>query len=117
MNVMATSNHIKSVTAIGKVLGDGAKTTTVAMEPIGINSISTASYSVSGRTITKTYTNSEVMKSILPKKGRFVILELKSTISLTPDFGPDKKAKKQAAKWARKPGKSQRRRFCKSHNC
>lgn len=33
------------------------------------------------------------MKSILPKKGRFVILELKSTISLTPDYGPDKKAK------------------------
>lgn len=95
MNVMATSNHIKGITAIGEVLGDGAKTTAVAIEydePIDINSISTASYSVGGRTITKAYTNSEAMKSILPKKGCFVILELKSTVSLTPDFGPDKKA-------------------------
>ncbi len=95
MRVMATSNNVKSVTAIGEVLGDGAKTTTVAIEydePIDINSISTASYSVSGRTITKAYTNSEAIKSIMPKKGRFVILELKSTVSLTPDFGPDKKA-------------------------
>lgn len=94
MQMMAASGHVKSVTAIGEVLGDGAKTTAVAIEydaPINGSSLSTASYTVDGRTVKRVYTNSEAMKACTPRKGNFVIVELKTTVSLTPDFGPDKK--------------------------
>lgn len=92
--MMAATSHVKHVTAIGEVLGDGAKTTAIAIEydaPILNSSLSTASYTVDGRTVKRVYTNSEAMKSRLPSKGRFVIVELKTTVSLTPDFGPDMK--------------------------
>ena len=92
--MMAATSHVKHVTAIGEVLGDGAKTTAVAIEydaPILSSSLSTASYTVDGRTVKRVYTNSEAMKSRSPRKGRFVIVELKTTVSLTPDFGPDMK--------------------------
>ncbi len=59
--------------------------------PILSSSLSTASYTVDGRTVKRIYTNSEAMKSRSPRKGRFVIVELKTTVSLTPDFGPDMK--------------------------
>ena len=91
---IAASGHVKHVTAIGEVLGDGAKTTAVAIEydaPILNSSLSAASYTVDGRTVKRVYTNSEAMKSRSPRKGRFVIVELKTTVSLTPDFGPDMK--------------------------
>lgn len=94
VSMMAATNHVKSVTAIGEVLGDGAKTTAVAIEydaPISSKSLSTSTYTVDGRTIKKVYTNSEALKSRTPKSGRFVILELKTTVSLEADFGPDKK--------------------------
>ena len=94
MQMMAASGHVKSVTAIGEVLGDGAKTTAVAIEydaPINGSSLSTASYTVDGREVKRVYTNSEAMKARTPHKGNFVIVELKTTVSLTPDFGPDKK--------------------------
>ena len=92
--MMAATGHVKHVTAIGEVLGDGAKTTAVAIEydaPILNSSLSAASYTVDGRTVKRVYTNSEAMKSRSPRKGRFVIVELKTTVSLTPDFGPDMK--------------------------
>lgn len=94
MQMMAATGHVKSVTAIGEVLGDGAKTTAVAIEydaPINGSSLSTASYTVDGREVKRVYTNSEAMKASTPRKGNFVIVELKTTVSLTPDFGPDKK--------------------------
>jgi len=93
-SVMAATGHVKSVTAIGEVLGDGAKTTAVAIEydtPINGSSLSTATYNVDGREVKRVYTNSEAMKARTPQKGRFVLVELKTTVSLTPDFGPDKK--------------------------
>lgn len=92
--LMAATSHVKSVTAIGEVLGDGAKTTAVAIEydaPISGKSLSAATYTVDGRKVVKVYTNSVAMKTGKPKGGRFVILELETTVSLTPDFGPDKK--------------------------
>lgn len=90
ISVMAATSHVKNVTAIGEVLGDGAKTTAVAIEydaPINGSSLSTATYSVDGRTVKRVYTNAEAMKSRMPRSGRFVIVELNTTVSLTPDFG------------------------------
>ena len=77
--MMAATSHVKHVTAIGEVLGDGAKTTAVAIEydaPILNSSLSAASYTVDGRTVKRVYTNSEAMKSRSPRKGRFVIVKL-----------------------------------------
>ena len=94
VTMMAATSHVKHVTAIGEVLGDGAKTTAVAIEydaPILQSSLSKSTYTVDGRTVKRVYTNSESMKSRTGHNGRFVIVELKTTVSLTPDFGPDKK--------------------------
>lgn len=94
VTMMAATSHVKHVTAIGEVLGDGAKTTAVAIEydaPILQSSLSKSTYTVDGRTVKRVYTNSEAMKSRTGHNGRFVIVELKTTVSLTPDFGPDKK--------------------------
>ena len=94
VTMMAATSHVKHVTAIGEVLGDGAKTTAVAIEydaPILQSSLSKSTYTVDGRTVKRVYTNSKAMKSRTGHNGRFVIVELKTTVSLTPDFGPDKK--------------------------
>jgi predicted peptidase len=94
VTMMAATSHVKHVTAIGEVLGDGAKTTAVAIEydaPILQSSLSKSTYTVEGRTVKRVYTNSEAMKSRTGHNGCFVIVELKTTVSLTPDFGPDKK--------------------------
>lgn len=94
VTMMAATSHVKHVTAIGEVLGDGTKTTAVAIEydvPILQSSLSPSTYTVEGRTVKRVYTNSEAMKSRTGHNGRFVIVELKTTVSLTPDFGPDKK--------------------------
>ncbi len=80
MQVMAAANHVKSVTAIGEVLGDGAKTTAVAIEydaPISGSSLSTASYTVDGRTVKRVYTNSETAE-LLAKGGNIHYFHLTS---------------------------------------
>lgn len=91
----ATVNHVKSVTAIGEVLGDGAKTTAVTIEYdtlISAASLSKTTYSVAGRIVSKVYTSAEATKG-KPRRegGMFVIVELETTVSLAPDFGPDNK--------------------------
>lgn len=65
VTMMAATSHVKHVTAI-EVLGDGAKTTAVAIEydaPILQSSLSKSTYTVDGRTVKRVYTNSEAMKS------------------------------------------------------
>ena len=91
---LSAASHVKSVTAIGEVLGDGAKTTAIAIEydaPINGNSLSSSTYTVDGRTVKRVYTNAQAMKARKAQSGRFVIVELKTTVSLVADFGPDKK--------------------------
>lgn len=92
---ISAASHVKNVTAIGEVLGDGAKTTAVAIEydaPIDGNSLSTNTYTVDGRTVKRVYTNSRAMKARHAQSGKFVIVELKTTVSLVADFDPDKKS-------------------------
>lgn len=89
----ADGGNLKSVTAIGEVLGDGAKTTAVALEydvPIDSTSLSASSFEVSGREVTRVYTNSQAAKDHSSYEGNYVIIELKTSISLETDFGPDK---------------------------
>ena len=59
-NTNTSSEHVKSATAISKVLGDGRKVTTVVLEydsPISNKSLSTDSYRVEGKEVTRVYAN------------------------------------------------------------
>lgn len=77
---MATDNtHIKSVTAITEVFGDGQKLTAAAVEydkDIDNSKLTASTFSVEGRTITKVYTNNAATKAEQGTNGRYVIIEL-----------------------------------------
>ena len=113
----ADGSHIKGVTAIGEVFGDGAKTSAVALEydaPVSAESLTPASYEVAGREISRVCTGKSADKCSAKEGGNFVIIELKTSVSLTPEFGPDlekernsapDKAGKKAPPAGMKPGK------------
>ena len=80
----APTSRTRGATAITRVFGDGQKLIAVAVEydvDIESTSLSTASYSVPGRTITKVYTNSAPAVVASPVVGRYVIIEMSSTDS------------------------------------
>lgn len=95
--------HVKSVTAITEVFGDGQKVTAVAMEydkDIDTSKLTTSDYSVDGKTITKVYANTEAAKAPKGVNGKYVIIEL-STDYTNPDYmgggnGPGNGASKGA---------------------
>ena len=73
------NKHIKSVTAIGEVFGDGEKFTAVAFEydqDIINSKLSPSAYSVTGRTITKVYANNAPAKASQGINGLYVVIEL-----------------------------------------
>lgn len=68
--------HIKSVTVVTEVFGDGQKLTAVSIEydkNIDNSTLSNISFSVDGRTITKVYANSVLAKA---PNGDFFILDV-----------------------------------------
>ena len=78
-NVVNVESHIKNVTAITEVFGEGQKTTGVILEydnQINRNTISTSTFAVDGRTITKVYVNKLAEKSGKSVDGKYVIIEL-----------------------------------------
>ena len=82
----ADGSHIKGVTAIGEVFGDGAKTSAVALEydaPVSAESLTPASYEVAGREISRVCTGKSADKCSAKEGGNFVIIELKTSVSLT----------------------------------
>ena len=75
----AAHPHIKSVTAITEVFGEGQKVTTAAVEydqPVANAKLATSSFSVAGRKIIRIYANTKADKAAQGVNGRFVILEL-----------------------------------------
>ncbi|MFC8520253.1 alpha/beta hydrolase-fold protein [Streptomyces sp. NPDC057257] len=67
------------VTAITKVYGDGQKLVAVAVEydsDIDDSSLSTNTFAVTGRTVTKVYANKEAALADRGRNGRYVIVEL-----------------------------------------
>lgn len=73
------SEHIRAVTAVTEVFGDGQRTTAVIVEydvPIKNKSLTTHTFSVSNRNITKVYASDRAEKNSIAKDGRFVIIEL-----------------------------------------
>ena len=84
-------NHIKSVTAVTEVFGDGQKVTTAAVEfdkDIKNSSLSPDDFSVEGRTITKIYANRSAEKSANRTDGRFVVIELSPADANAATFIP-----------------------------
>jgi predicted peptidase len=75
----ASSSHIVSVAAITEVFGDGQKVTAAAVEydqPISNARLTSSSFTVAARTITRVYANTKADKANKGVDGRFVIIEL-----------------------------------------
>lgn len=78
------SEHIKSVTAINEVFGDGQKVSAVALEydsEIDTSKLDTSDFTVEGKTVTKVYANTAAEKSDEGANGKYVIAELDTTIT------------------------------------
>ncbi|VBB05723.1 alpha/beta hydrolase fold [Lucifera butyrica] len=75
----ANNKHVKSVTAITEVFGDGQKISAVALEydrAINTSKLKTSDFTVEDKTITKIYANTIAAKASKGLNGNYVILEL-----------------------------------------
>ncbi|AIF49854.1 alpha/beta hydrolase-fold protein [Pelosinus sp. UFO1] len=80
--------HIKSVTAINEVFGDGQKVSAVAVEydsAIDTSKLKASDFTVEDKNVTKVYANTAAEKAYKGVNGQYVIVELDTTI--TPDTG------------------------------
>ena len=85
-----TNTHIRSVTAIGEVFGDGEKYTALAIEydkAIDASKLSATAYSVSGRTIQKVYTNTAPARASKGVGGNYVVIELSADDATAGVYG------------------------------
>jgi len=83
-----SSDHIKSVTAINEVYGDGQKVSAVALEydsAIDTSKLNPSDFTVEGKTVTKVYANTSEEKADKGVNGQYVIVELDTAI--TSDSG------------------------------
>ena len=90
----SATGHVRSATAITQVFGDGQKLIAVAVEydtDITGSALSTSTFKVTGRTVTKVYPNRSADLAAHGRNGRYVIVEL----------SPDDKA---AALWVTQQG-------------
>ena len=84
-NNSMTTTHVKSTTAISRVLGDGRKVEAVVLEydtPIKNRSLSANSYSVDGKEIVRVYANTTPHKATKGVDGRYVVIETKAEVDL-----------------------------------
>ncbi|MFJ3422225.1 alpha/beta hydrolase-fold protein [Streptomyces sp. NPDC086082] len=75
----SVGDHVKGVTAITQVFGAGQKLVAVAVEydrEIDGRTLSTSTFSVTDRTVTKVYTNRSADLAQRSRDGRYVIVEL-----------------------------------------
>jgi len=73
------NKHIKSVTAITEVFGDGQKVSAVAIEydkDVVNAKLDKSAFTVEGRTVAKVYANSTAAKAVNGTDGPYVIIEL-----------------------------------------
>lgn len=84
-NNSTSLEHIKSVTAVSKVLGDGRKVATVILEydtPISNKSLSAGCYAVVGKEVTDVYANNVPEKAEKGTDGKYVVIEVKAEVNL-----------------------------------
>ncbi|MEV8546180.1 alpha/beta hydrolase-fold protein [Streptomyces sp. NPDC051572] len=75
----STGDHVKGLTAITQVFGAGQKLVAVAVEydrDIDGRTLSTSTFTVTDRTVTKVYTNRTADLTERARDGRYVIVEL-----------------------------------------
>lgn len=90
----AQNGHVKSVTAITEVFGDGQKVSAVAMEydsAIDTSKLKTSDFTVKDKTVTKVYANTDAAKTSKGVNGKYVIVELSTAITsdtMTNGNGP-----------------------------
>ncbi|MFD4509425.1 alpha/beta hydrolase-fold protein [Streptomyces sp. NPDC058457] len=75
----STAGHVRGATAITKVFGDGQKLIAVAVEydrDIDGSTLSTSTFAVTGRTVTKVYANRTAALAERGRDGRFAVVEL-----------------------------------------
>ena len=73
------AEHVKEATAITQVFGNGQRLTAVAIEydqDVDTSKLSTASYKVDGRKVTRVYANAVPAPATQGQNGKFVIVEL-----------------------------------------
>lgn len=79
-----TESHVKSVTAITNVYGDGQKVSAVAIEydaVIDTSKLETGDFAVEGKTVTRVYANTAAETADGGVNGSFVIVELDTAIA------------------------------------
>lgn len=84
-NNFVNPEHVESVMAISRVLGDGRKVATVILEydvPISNKSLTTDSYRVEGKEVTRIYANTVPERAEVGVNGRYVIIEVKAEVDL-----------------------------------
>lgn len=85
-NTSTYVNHVKSVTAISKICGQGREVSTIVIEYdtlIRNRSLSTSTFQVEGEEILKVYSNTSPTVSDIGHDGPYVIIELKAETDLS----------------------------------
>lgn len=78
-------NHLQSVTAISRVLGDGRKVETVVLHydaPISNKSLSLKSFRVENKEVTRIYANNAPNRALQGTDGQYVVIEVKAEVDL-----------------------------------
>lgn len=94
-NNAVNPEHIGSVTAISKVLGDGRKVAAVVLEydtPVSNKSLTRESFRVEGKEVTRIYANTVPECAAQGKDGRYVIIEVKAEVDLNAQPGQPTRA-------------------------
>ena len=94
------TEHIKAVSSLTEVFGDGQRLTAAIVEydlPIKNDSLTPTAFTVSSRNITKIYTNIKPEKSAIGQDGKFVIIELNTTDSNAPTYNAQGPTLRQAS--------------------
>lgn len=80
-NNSGTASHVKSSTAISRVLGDGRKVETVVLEydtPVKNKSLAAESYRVEGKEVMRVYANNAPERAGKGTDGRCVVIGVKA---------------------------------------
>lgn len=88
-NALFFTDHIRAVTAVTEVFGDGQRATAAIVEydtPIKNSGLSTTTFTVPGRTITRVYANTSAAKAASGRDGRFVVIELNPADASAPTY-------------------------------
>ena len=84
-NTSNTEGHVQSATTISRVLGGGRKVETVVLQydtPIRNKSLSTESFKVEGKDVTRIYANNAPERADKGRDGQYVIIEVKAEVDL-----------------------------------